>query len=116
LSLASRLIGVALALSGGWLMGSAQGAITVSNTVGGLIYTNAANTPAVGAIVGEYLELIVTPLLAPNYGTFWAFGVILAFLGLALVYRGDRKPRPPEESLPLLTEPLEPMLEDGKLQ
>jgi len=32
--------------------------------------------------------------------------VILACLGLGLVYRGDRKPRPPEEALPLLTEPL----------
>ena len=106
MSLASRLIGVALSLFGGWLIGSAQGAITVSNATGNMIYTTAVNTPAVGAFVGEYIELIVTPLLAPNYGTFWAFGVIFAFLGLTLVYRGDRKPRPPEESLPLLTEPL----------
>ena len=44
--------------------------------------------------------------LAPNYGSLWVFGVILALLGLVLVYKGDRKPRPAEEALPLLTEPL----------
>jgi hypothetical protein len=106
LSLYSRLLGVALALSGGLLMGSAQGAITVSNNVGNIVYTVAVNTPGVGSLVGEYLELIITGNFAPNYGTFWVFGVILACLGLTLVYRGDRKPRPPEEALPLLTEPL----------
>jgi hypothetical protein len=106
LSLASRLIGVALSLFGGWLMGSAQGGITISNEVGSTIYSVAVNTPGVGGMVGEYIELIVTPQLVPNYGTYWVFGVILACLGLGLVYRGDRKPRPPEESLPLLTEPL----------
>jgi len=87
-------------------MGSAQGMITISNHVGDTIYTVAVNTPGVGSMVGRYISLIVTPQLSPNYGSFWVFGVILATLGLALVYRGDRKPRPPEESLPLLTEPL----------
>jgi hypothetical protein len=106
LSLASRLIGVALALSGGWLIGSAQGAITISNAMGNMIYAVAVNTPGVGGMVGQYLELIITAQFAPDYGTFWVFGVILASLGFMLVYRGDRKPRPPEEALPLLTEPL----------
>jgi hypothetical protein len=106
LSLVSRLIGVALSLFGGWLIGSAQGGITISNTVGNTIYSVAAVTPGVGTMVGKYIELIVTPQLTPNYGTFWVFGVIFACLGLGLVYRGDRKPRPPEEALPLLTEPL----------
>jgi len=87
-------------------MGSAQGAITISNAVGSTVYTVAATTPAVGGMVGEYLSLIITAQFAPSYGSFWVFGVILACLGLALVYRGDRKPRPPEEALPLLTEPL----------
>ncbi len=87
-------------------MGSAQGAITISNAVGNLIYGVAVNTPGVGGMVGQYIELIVTPNLAPNYGTYWVFGVLLACGGLMLVYRGDRKPRPPEEALPLLTEPL----------
>lgn len=86
--------------------GSAQGAITISNAVGNLIYGVAVNTPGVGGMVGQYIELIVTPNLAPNYGTYWVFGVLLACGGLMLVYRGDRKPRPPEEALPLLTEPL----------
>ena len=87
-------------------MGSAQGQITISNTVGNTVYTVAAGMPAVGGLVGLYLSLIITAQFAPNYGTFWVFGVIFSCLGLALVYRGDRKPRPPEESLPLLTEPL----------
>jgi uncharacterized membrane protein YfcA len=87
-------------------MGSAQGEITISNVVGSTVYTVAVNTPGVGSLVGEYLSLIITAQFAPNYGSFWVFGVILSCLGLALVYRGDRKPRPPEEALPLLTEPL----------
>jgi len=87
-------------------MGSAQGMITVSNATGNIVYSVAVNTPGVGGMVGEYLALIITAQFAPNYGTFWVFGVILACLGLTLVYRGDRKPRPPEEALPLLTEPL----------
>jgi hypothetical protein len=87
-------------------MGTAQGEITVSNTVGNLIYGVAVNTPGVGPMVGQYIELIVTPNFSPNYGTYWVFGVLLACGGLMLVYRGDRKPRPPEEALPLLTEPL----------
>lgn len=87
-------------------MGSAQGAITISNTVGNTVYTVAAGMPDVGGLVGKYLSLIITAQFAPNYGTFWVFGVIFACLGLGLVYRGDRKPRPPEEALPLLTEPL----------
>ena len=57
-------------------------------------------------MVGKYIDLIVTGQLDRNYGSFWVFGIILACLGLMLVYRGDRKPRPPEEALPLLTEPL----------
>jgi hypothetical protein len=74
--------------------------------MGSTIYSVAVSTPGVGGMVGEYLELIITAQFAPDYGTFWVFGVILGSLGLMLVYRGDRKPRPPEEALPLLTEPL----------
>ena len=87
-------------------MGSAQGIITISNHVGNTIYLVSVNTPGVGSLVGKYIELVITGQLDPNYGSFWVFGVILATLGLILVYRGDRKPRPPEEALPLLTEPL----------
>jgi len=87
-------------------MGSAQGAITITNAVGNIILSVSIATPGVGAIVGEYIEEIVTSQFAPDYGSFWVFGVLLACFGLILVFRGDRKPRPPEESLPLLTEPL----------
>jgi hypothetical protein len=87
-------------------MGSAQGMITISNAVGNTIYLVSANTPGVGGMVGAYVADIITAQLAPNYGSFWVFGVILACGGLVLAYRGDRKPRPPEEALPLLTEPL----------
>lgn len=109
MSLVSRLIGVALSLSGGWLIGSAQGAITVSNNVGNTIFAVAVSMPTtVGTMIGRYIEDLIVEQLAPNYGSFWVFGVILACGGFILVYRGDRKPRPPEEALPLLTEPLYP--------
>jgi hypothetical protein len=107
LSLASRLIGVALTLSGAWLMGSAQGVVTVSNAAGNIVLNFARVSPSIGVIIGAYLQELVQQQLTPNYGSFWVFGVLLACGGLALIERGDKKPRPPEESLPLLTEPLD---------
>ena len=107
MSLASRLLGVVLCLAGGLLIGTAQGMITISNTVGDAIYSLSLVTPGVGAMIGAYIQDVVTAQLSANYGTYWVFGVLLACFGLMLVYRGDRKPRPPEEALPLLTEPLE---------
>ena len=108
MSLYTRLLGVALTLVGGWLMGSAQGLITISNYAGNTIFNLSKTTPAVGVITGNFLENLVEQQLTPNYGTFWVFGVLLAIGGLAFIGRGDRKPRPASESIPLLTEPLYP--------
>jgi len=88
-------------------MGSAQGVVTVSNAAGNIVFDVARVSPSVGVIIGTYLQDLVQVQLTQNYGSFWVFGVLLAFGGLALIERGDRKPRPPEESLPLLTEPLD---------
>jgi hypothetical protein len=107
MSLASRVLGVILSLSGGYLIGNAQGMITISNAVGNFIYSLSMVTPGVGSMIGAYIQDVVTATLSANYGTYWVFGVLLACFGLMLVYRGDKKPRPPEEALPLLTEPLE---------
>jgi hypothetical protein len=107
MSLASRLLGVVLTIAGGVLIGTAQGMITISNTVGDYIYSLSLTTPGVGGMIGAYIQDVVTSTLSANYGTYWVFGVLLSCFGFMLVYRGDKKPRPPEEALPLLTEPLE---------
>ena len=90
-------------------MGSAQGAFTISNYAGNAVFNIAGTFPAVGVITGNYLRDLLTQELATNYGAFWVFGVLLAIGGLILIGRGDRKPRPASESLPLLTEPLNPV-------
>ncbi len=63
-------------------MGSAQGMITISNAVGNTIIVVSLSTPGVGAFVGQYVAGYVVQQLAPNYGSFWVFGVILVCGGL----------------------------------
>ncbi len=91
---------------GGWLIGDAQGVETVSNAVGNIILNLGISMPTVGAIMGAYVMDLVEQTLTPNYGSYWVFGILLAFFGFILVARGDRKPRDPMEKAPLLTEPL----------
>ena len=112
LSLATRLLGIALSLTGGVMMGYAQGIETVSNAVGNIIFNVGVNTPGVGVAIGDYVDGLVELLLTPNNGTYWVFGVLLAFFGLVLIGRGDRKPRDPLESVPLLSEPYSAKLQE----
>jgi hypothetical protein len=106
LSLATRLLGVLLTVSGGWLVGNAQGVITIANGVGSIILSLGIKMTTIGAIMGNYVKDLVTFQLTPDYGSYWVFGILLALGGFILVARGDRKPRDPIERAPLLQEPL----------
>ena len=81
-----------MSLSGGYLIGNAQGMITISNAVGNFIYSLSMVTPGVGSMIGAYIQDVVTATLSANYGTYWVFGVLLACFGLMLVYWGTRSP------------------------
>ncbi len=100
------MLGVLLSIGGGALMGQAQGAFTVAVEANNLIVSVGQNSPDPGAFVADYMGALIQQQLTPNYGSFWAFGVILAAIGLLLIVRGDRKPRDPKESEPLFDEPL----------
>jgi hypothetical protein len=104
--LVTRLLGVALSLSGGLLIGYAQGLDTIANAVGGIFFNLAIKTPEVGPIIGNYVGGFIEQQVRANYGTYWEVGIILATLGFILIARGDRKPRSPLERVPLVAPPV----------
>lgn len=106
LSLASRMLGVLLSLAGGALMGQAQGVMTLATESNSLIVSIGGNFPGVGAFVADYMGALIQQQLTPDYGSFWAFGIILVCIGMLIIIRGDKKLRDPKESEPLFDEPI----------
>jgi len=84
------------------LLGSARGADTIANAVGGIFFNLAVKTPEVGPIIGNYVGGFIEQQVRANYGTYWEVGIILATLGFILIGRGDRRPRSPLERAPLV--------------
>lgn len=116
MSLASRFLGVALSLGGGFLMGQGTGIWAIGTTAFNIIYSSASSNPAVGPFFGYFFGGYVQQQIQGGNvqnqfttvnGSYWAFGTILAIVGLAIIVRGDRKPRNPEESRPLFQEPMQ---------
>lgn len=99
LSLVRRLFGAVLTVAGGFLIGYAQGLITISTNMGEIIAVQSSASPQVGAIVGDYVAGFVQQAIDPNYGSYWVFGVIMAIFGLLLISwwekRAKRPPPPP---------------------
>ena len=87
-------------------MGGAQGIETVSNAVSKICLDVGIQMTFVGAIMGAYVGDLISQELTVNYGSYWVFGILLAIGGFVLIGRGDRKPKNPKDSEPLLTEPL----------
>lgn len=76
------------------MIGYVQGLQSIVDAVSNIILQVAYITPNVGAAIGSAVAGFMEQLINPDYGSYWAFGVILAVGGFILVARGDPKPRP----------------------
>jgi hypothetical protein len=102
LSLVTRLMGFGLCLVGGFMIGWVQGIQTIVDTIDGSITAVAASIPNLDTALRNYVASQIQQNVNPLLGSYWAFGILLAFAGFVLVARGDRKPRSSEEGAPLV--------------
>jgi len=98
LSLASRLLGTGMCLLGGYMIGYAQGLISINEPIGNIIVGITSANPQVGSLVGAYVAGFVQQSLDPDYGSFWIFGILLIIGGFLLITI-TRKKRPSEGPL-----------------
>jgi hypothetical protein len=108
LSLVTRLMGFGLCILGGFLIGYVEGIQSIIVEANRIVLATGAtlNMPLFDVVVGAFVTQFVQGHGNQNYGSFWAFGIILAFLGFVLVAKGDRKPPTAEDLAPLLQRPL----------
>jgi uncharacterized membrane protein YfcA len=88
-----------MCLLGGWLIGYAQGLISLNEPIGNIIVGIAAGNPALGTLVGSYVAGFVAQKLDPDYGSYWVFGVLLIVFGFLLVSISRKPPPIPEPPL-----------------
>jgi len=104
LSLLTRIIGVALCLAAGWMMGYVQGLQSIVDAATNLAFQVAGTIPnalpSEAIVVANSFAAYVQGDFNPARNAYWEFGIVIAFVGFILIARGDPTPEP--ESEPLL--------------
>jgi hypothetical protein len=114
LSLVTRLLGIPLGLAAGFMIGWAQGVSSLIDAISNVASTRIGSTPGLDPYTVQLMSAYVFQGMAQrfnaNYGSYWAFGVVLAIGSLVLIGRGDHKAQagdperegPLEQQAPLL--------------
>jgi hypothetical protein len=95
-----------MVLVAGWLIGYVQGIQSIVDAVINIVHATGStlNVASFATATGWYIQAAANP----DLGSYWIFGILLAFGGFSLVARGDRRPKDtrgdPREG-PLLTQP-----------
>jgi hypothetical protein len=90
-----------MCLLGGFMIGWVQGIQSIVDNINGEITSVASSIPGLDSTLQTYIQSVIQQNVNPNLGSYWAFGILLAFFGLVLVVRGDRKrKRDGEETTP----------------
>jgi hypothetical protein len=106
LSLVSRILGFGMCLVAGLMIGYVQGIQSIVDAVVNIVHATGytLNVASFATSIALYIETAANP----DLGSYWIFGILLAFGGLFLVAREDRGPRDtrgdPREG-PILTQP-----------
>jgi hypothetical protein len=79
------------------MIGYVQGLQSIVDAVNNIIYETGKNMPNVGVAISNLVAAYVQGQVNPALGSYWEFGILLAFGGLILVARGDRKPKSAQE-------------------
>ena len=83
------------------MIGWVQGIQSIVNTINNTISAIAGSIPNFDSQLQTYVQSQIQNNVNPTLGSYWAFGIILAFLGFVLVARGDPKPKHQVDMLPI---------------
>ena len=103
-------MGVGLSIFGGYLIGYAQGIQSLVTYAQNVIYQTYPTMPDVPGIVADTLAGDIQQTANPAYGSYWIFGIILAFLGFVLLARANRRPAIVQDQAPIIPASSEPPL------
>jgi hypothetical protein len=95
LSLITRLLGIPLGLAAGFIIGWAQGVSSLIDAITNVASVRVGSTPNLDPytvqLITSYIFQGMVQRYNANYGSYWAFGIMLAIASLILIGRGPRK-------------------------
>ena len=81
------------------MIGYVQGLQSVVDAVRNMTYSVIGSINFGSGGVANLVSGYVQQHVNPSYGSFWEFGILLAFFGFVLIGRGDRKPKAIQQEL-----------------
>jgi hypothetical protein len=95
-----------MCLVAGWMIGYVQGIQSIVDAVVNIVRVagSTLGVSSFAATTAFYIKVAANP----DFGSYWIFGILLAFGGFVLVARGDRKAKDTtgdQREGPLLTQP-----------